>query len=98
MALKYASTPQLSYNTGYVSRFDDVMSRFPAGAKPISVAPTATSAPITVFEPDGKGHRAIFHRGRWMKLQPVRDAYSGETHLKMDSMQIVHNPVMWTSS
>ena len=78
MALTICDKPQLNYNGGFASKYDSVDSRFPKGARPISEAPTASATPSCVYEPSGEGHRAIYHRGQWMKVFAERDPYTGQ--------------------
>jgi hypothetical protein len=98
MALRFSDKPSLHYGSGSPygdSRYENVMNRFPAHAQPIASAPHS-SRPVVVFEPDGSSCRAIYHSGRWRRVESYRDVYSGEVHQKMTS--IVNNPVVWTSS
>jgi hypothetical protein len=96
MALKYSDKPVLNYGGFNSSKFDAVAGRFPNNARPISEAPTATSTPITVYEADGRGQRALFYRGNWMRVVTERDRYSGGTITRMDGVSI-RNPIMWSS-
>jgi hypothetical protein len=79
-----------------ISSLEGLDSRFPKHSRPISEAPTATSAPITVYESDGSAHKSLSYKGQWMKLQPVKNPYSGATEWRMDSYLAVPNPVRWT--
>jgi hypothetical protein len=95
MVLRYSTTPQVTY--GQQTTHDSWRDRFPPKARPISEAPERSGAPVVVYEPDGKAHRALFHLGRWMKVETRRDPYSGENRTMMNGEQ-VNNPVAFVSS
>ena len=86
----------LNYGGGFASKYDGLDGRFPKNAQPIETAPTATSKPIVVYDSDGSGHKALYYKGQWMRLQAVRDPYSGTTSYRMDSQLAVRNPIKWT--
>ena len=92
MSLKYASTRQLHY--GSPSRVDRVIAKIPAGAQPISTAPSASASPVIVYGADGVGHWALYHRNSWQKLRPFKDDKYGSVSWRMDGDQ-VEQPIAW---
>jgi len=96
MPLRYSDRPVLSYG-GQQSPDNNWRSRFPAHARPIATAPSNTSRPVWVYEPDGHGWLSIFHNGQWQKMRRDHDNRSGTSQLRMTG-EPVSNPVMWASS
>jgi hypothetical protein len=93
MALRYSDTPQLHYGKQPAPNAD-WRQRFPASAQPIASAPTNTSTPVWVFEPDGSGFLSVHHRGQWQKMMEDRDDRTGQTQLRMMG-EAISNPVAW---
>jgi hypothetical protein len=92
MALKYTTEPY-----GGTTKQDDWRSRFPANARPIATAPEQSARPVLIYEPDGKSHWCLHHRGQWQKLQPFRDGRDGSVAWRMNGEQVAQ-PVAWASS
>ena len=95
MVLKYSTVPVLNY--GQQASTDSWRDRFPPRARPISEAPERSGTPIMVYEPTGRGHRAVHHLGRWMAVEVRIDQHTGERRTVMTGDQI-SNPVVFVSS
>jgi hypothetical protein len=95
MSIRYSDRPQLNY-TGQRAA-DDWRNRFPSNAQSIATAPSNTARAVWVFEPDGKRHAAIHHRGQWQKISRFHDNRTGTTQWRMTG-EAVANPIAWASS
>jgi hypothetical protein len=93
MALRFSDKPTVNY--GQQANSDSWRERFPAHARPISEAPTMGSQPLRLYTADGKQHLGLHHCGAWRGVSPVRDAYSGQTTMRMDGSLIT--AVLWSS-
>jgi hypothetical protein len=91
MTIKYSDRPVLNYGQPNNESWRD---RFPPRSRPISEAPERSGAPVIVYEPDGKAHRALFHLGRWMRVETHRDPHTGGYRTAMTGEQ-VNNPVVF---
>lgn len=49
---------------------------------------------LRVFEADGTSCLAVHHRDRWVKMQSVRDSFTGAVTPQM-SGSYLNNPVAW---
>jgi hypothetical protein len=94
MSIRYSDKPQVFYGEQPAPK--DWRQRYPQ-AQPIETAPQYGNSALWIFEPSGKYHRAMFHRGQWMKLEPQKDFYTGQTKMRM-SGEAVANPTHWCSS
>jgi hypothetical protein len=81
--LRYSKTP---YGIGAEQ------SKIPNGVRSMATAPTASNAPVRIFEPDGTAHEALYHRGSWHMVERVYDPFSGKTRLSMTN-ETVNQPV-----
>jgi len=60
MALTYSDKPQLHYGKRQEA---DWRERFSSHARPITTVSERAAAPITVYEPDGRGYRVMPTKG-----------------------------------
>jgi len=96
MALRYSPVPLVHYgdDTARLLVDADWRNRFPPEARPIAEAPLTSGRPITVYEPSGEPHWALYYRGAWRRVTSTRDPHTGETRTQMDGTA-VPNAVMW---
>jgi hypothetical protein len=91
MALKYTERP---YGLEPERQLTD---RFPRGARAIDSAPQHSIKPITVYDSDGNGHRAIYHRGAWHSVETIHDPYTGKYRTAMDG-NVILDALFWAPS
>jgi hypothetical protein len=71
--------------------------KYPRHARPISTAPEQSNQPVTIYNSDGVGAPAVFHRGLWMKTETLFDPYTAKNRTVM-SGESIHDAVMWAPS
>ena len=84
MSLKFSNRAVLHYG----GQESNLWNRFPQGAQPIASAPQNSAQPVIVYESNGKGHYALYHRNGWQKLSPFKDSKDGSVSWRMDGTEI----------
>jgi hypothetical protein len=95
MALRYSDKPQLHYGGQAPSKYMSLGKNLPAHARGMASAPTMSTRPIRLFEPDGKSRWGIHHADAWREVEVQRDA-GGVKRVAMNGCTI--NAVAWASS
>ena len=75
----------------------DVFDRFPKHARPIATAPEQTLKPVIIYNSDGVGHPAVYHRGLWNRTEVLFDPYTAKTRTVMTG-ETIHDATMWSPS
>jgi hypothetical protein len=89
LSLRFSNKPVVNYG----NQQSNPWARFPQGAQPIASAPQQSAQAIVAFEPNGKGHYAMQHRGQWIEMGPNRDSKTGAVSWRMNGTVI--NAVAW---
>jgi hypothetical protein len=96
MALRFSSKPQLDYNGAQGSKYMALGRNLPANARSMASAPTMSTRPIRLFEPDGKSRWGVHFKDGWREVEVFRDWKTGAGQVGMNGSQIL--PIAWASS
>jgi hypothetical protein len=96
MALRFSDKPQLNYSGGGGSKYMSLGRSLPPHARGMASAPTMSSRPIRLFEPDGRSKWGLHWKDSWREVEVTRDWKTQDARVAMNGNTI--NAIAWASS